>query len=509
MRKLTQEEFIKKAIAVHGNRYDYSKVVYEGRKKHIVVTCPVHGDFMVTPESHLSGSQCPYCQGKVVTTESFIKKAIEVHGNKYDYSKVQYVNAHTKVCIICPKHGEFWQIPYSHLKGFGCEECAHRVIDTARFISDASQIHNNFYQYSNTIYINSHRKVWVTCPKHGDFLIPPLAHLNGKKCPKCILEDGNTLRYTTEEWIEQARKVHGDKYNYSKTNYLGSDEKLCIICSKHGEFWQKASAHLSGCGCPKCARQETEKGRLRALAVRFLKKAKQKYNNKFDYSHVEYVDQYTPVKIICPIHGEFYQAPINHLRAGCAKCSAEYTANINRKLVSEFIQESRSIHGDTYDYSLVQYKNNRTAVKIICPKHGIFEQRPSTHLHGSGCPKCRLKAQTKLFNKLCEIFPDQIFIFEANIKNIPWISNLRIDIYMPELNIAIEYDGPQHFEEVTIWKRDPIKLLESTQARDKLKQQLCEQNNCLLLRLKYNYTKDEFEHVINQIKNRINNGNNT
>ena len=80
-----------------------------------------------------------------MTTESFIKKAIEVHGNKYDYSKVQYVNAHTKVCIICPKHGEFWQIPYSHLKGIGCEECARRVIDTARFILDASQIHNNFY----------------------------------------------------------------------------------------------------------------------------------------------------------------------------------------------------------------------------------------------------------------------------------------------------------------------------------------------------------------------------
>ena len=124
MRKLTTEDFIKKAKEVHGDKYDYSKVVYKGNRTLVTIVCPIHGEFQQKPSNHLSGNGCPDCSGnKRLTTEDFIKKAREVHGDKYDYSKVKYVNTSTKVCIVCPEHGEFQQTPNDHLGGKGCPNC--------------------------------------------------------------------------------------------------------------------------------------------------------------------------------------------------------------------------------------------------------------------------------------------------------------------------------------------------------------------------------------------------
>lgn len=128
-RKLTTEEFISKAKIVHGSKYNYSKVVYSGNKNKVSVMCPKHGEFNQRPNDHLNGNGCPKCGAKSCrdkfksNTNEFINKAKLVHGNYYDYTKVEYHNSKTKVIITCPNHGDFKQIPNSHLNKRGCPTC--------------------------------------------------------------------------------------------------------------------------------------------------------------------------------------------------------------------------------------------------------------------------------------------------------------------------------------------------------------------------------------------------
>ena len=147
-KKLTTEEFIKKAREVHGDKYDYSKVEYNGSFAKVTIICPIHGEFEQTPCSHLRGGGCAKCnwENTRLTTEEFIRKAIEVHGNKYDYSKLEYKDAFKKVTIICPIHGEFEQVPSSHLIGFGCAKCSGLAkLTTEEFIKKAREVHGDKY----------------------------------------------------------------------------------------------------------------------------------------------------------------------------------------------------------------------------------------------------------------------------------------------------------------------------------------------------------------------------
>jgi very-short-patch-repair endonuclease len=188
------------------------------------------------------------------TKEEFIEQAKKIHGNKYDYSKTEYINAKTKVCIICPKHGEFWQIPYHHIsRKLGCNLCSKPIHDTITFITEAKEIHGDKYDYSQVEYVNGNTKVKIICSIHGEFWQNPHNHLNGQGCPKC-----SGFYQTTEQFIEKARKIHGDKYDYSKTNYEKSHTKVCIICPKHGEFWQTPHNHLKGKGCAYCKESKLE-----------------------------------------------------------------------------------------------------------------------------------------------------------------------------------------------------------------------------------------------------------
>ena len=187
------------------------------------------------------------------TLEEFIKQAKQVHGNKYGYSKVIYVNNHTKVCIICAEHGEFWQKPSDHLKGCGCPKCKGvSKLTKEEFIEKATSVHGNKYDYSKVEYVNNKTKVCIICPKHGEFWQKPNCHLSGDRCPKCSKYRNS---YTTETWVQKAKEIHEDKYDYSKVNYLNAYTKVCIICPIHGEFWQTPLNHIfSQTICPKCSK---------------------------------------------------------------------------------------------------------------------------------------------------------------------------------------------------------------------------------------------------------------
>ena len=272
-----KERFIIKAKERHGDKYDYSKVEYVNAHTKVCIICPIHGEFWITPNSHLNGCACSQCgRNKKMTTEEFIEKARKIHGDKYDYSKVEYVNANTKVCVICPIHGEFYVSPANHLRERGCPKCRTRkelvgkysvtkpmVIrkhNIQTFVEKAKKVHNNKYDYSKVEYINSHSKVCIICPIHGEFWITPCRHLGGQGCKKCgDLERFNSKKVQQEDWIKAATALHNGKYDYSKVNYINANTKVCIICPKHGEFWQKPSAHMQGQGCPICNESQLEK----------------------------------------------------------------------------------------------------------------------------------------------------------------------------------------------------------------------------------------------------------
>ena len=199
------------------------------------------------------------------TLESFIKKAKKVHGNKYDYSKVNYIDSKTKVRIICPKHGDFSQRPNDHLNGKGCKECYNEIrgatqrSNKVEFIENANKKHNYKYDYSKVEYVNTHTKVCVICSEHGEFLVEPASHLAGKQCKECAkIERAKNKTLSNEEFISKAKKVHGEKYDYSLTKYNGIYNAVEIVCPTHGVFKQVASYHLSGNGCQKCKRSHLE-----------------------------------------------------------------------------------------------------------------------------------------------------------------------------------------------------------------------------------------------------------
>ena len=317
-----------------------------------------------------------------LTKEEFIKKAKEVHGDKYDYSKVEYKNYSTKVRIICKEdgHGEFFQNPGDHLSGKGCPDCGGRAkLTTEEFIKRAKKIHCNKYDYSKIDYKDSATKICIICPTHGEFYQKPYDHLSGKGCSRCSV----TQRLTTEEFIKRAKEVHGDKYDYSKVKYKSINDIVLIKCSKHGEFFQLAYNHLQGYGCPKCSRTQ------RLTTEEFIKRAREIHNDKYDYSKVEYKNCTTKICIICPDHGKFIQTPNSHLQgSGCPKCALDSSSDSLRLTTEEFIKRAKGIHIDLYGYSKVDYNNNKTPVEIFCKIHGYFTQLPAIHLRGSGCPKC-------------------------------------------------------------------------------------------------------------------------
>ena len=185
----------------------------------------------------------------IFDTKDFIKKAKEKHGNKYDYSKVEYVDSKTKVCIICPIHGEFWQLPNNHLRGKGCSKCKGGVkLTNEEFIKKANIKFKNFFNYSKVNYTNATTPIIITCPIHGDFWQTPQSHLHSTYgCPSCALAYRVAKRQSnTKNFIEKAKKVHGDKYDYSKVDYVDSRTKVLIICPQHGEFVQRPNTLLNG-----------------------------------------------------------------------------------------------------------------------------------------------------------------------------------------------------------------------------------------------------------------------
>lgn len=280
-KKKTTEEFIKEAKEIHGNSYDYSKVIYVNQLTEVCIICPIHGEFWQKPKNHLNGRGCPKCgrnktqRCRVLGTDTFIEKAKKLHGDFYDYSKVDYVNSDIEVCIICPIHGEFWQKPCHHLTGCGCpkcrrhcekpkdEKCTHnKFSDGITFGNIYNQRYGKGYDFSNCTYVNMNSILNVICPTHGEFSIrASYLMYNGRYCPQCAIEHKKKMfSSNTDEFVNKAKLTHGsERYDYSLTKYINNKTKVKIIChekdsngNEHGVFEQTPANHLKNRGCPKC-----------------------------------------------------------------------------------------------------------------------------------------------------------------------------------------------------------------------------------------------------------------
>lgn len=365
-------------------------------------------------------------------------------------------------------------------------------------------------------------------------------------------------RKTTEEFIEQAKKVHGDKYDYSKVVYTRTRDKVKIICPTHGEFLQCPEDHLYGNGCQKCGSERihtikgskeefvqkakivhdnkytysnlvynglTKKGIItcpihgdfsQILSIHlngngcpkcnkfrkqtkedFLNRAKSIHKNKYDYSKVEYVNSSEKVCIICPEHGEFWQTPCKHTtsKQGCPKCGGRCKSN-----TLEFIEKANKVHFGKYNYDKVEYKTNRTRVIINCTLHGDFEIAPHEHLIGGGCPQCNLKSQSILWTKIKAKFPGKFLLWEYSPD---WLNNQRLDICDDYYKIAIEYDGIQHYQPVEYFGgKERFELQKKWDAE---KEKLCKTNGFYLFRIAYNYSDNDFEELCSKIQEIIDN----
>lgn len=370
-----------------------------------------------------------------LTTSKFIEKSINVHGNIYDYSKSVYVDALTKIEIGCNIHGYFMQLPHNHISGRGCSLCSGKL-------------------------------------------------------------RGDAQRKTTESFIKEAINVHGEGvYDYSLVNYKNANSKIKIRCIKHNIiFEQRAGSHISGNGCPKCA---VEKNSIpkRFTQDFFINKCMVIHENFYDYSLVRYVNKKNNIKIICPIHGIFEKKAGEHIRGrGCPKCAGR------NKTTEEFIKQANNVHNNIYDYSQTIYTDANTKIAIICKikNHGLFYQRPSHHLEGTGCPMCNSSKGEKLINQY--LATNQInFYSQYKFKNSN-INRCSFDFYLPNYRLLIEFNGGQHYSPVE--RFGGVKTYDKVKSRDSRKKDFAKRNHYNFLEIPYwsKNTTELIENEINRIK---------
>jgi hypothetical protein len=368
-----------------------------------------------------------------------------------------------------------------------------KKITTSDFVERARQTHGDMYDYSQVIYVNAITDVRIVCKEHGEFSQQPTLHYKGTGCEECriaAVSFTKKLRYE-KEFLVRARRKYSNKYDYSKLDYEHSDKKVVITCPTHGDFSVTPSNFLrpkNYTECIFCSRQE-----------RFIRKAMLVHGKKYDYSDVEYRDQKTNIDIICSKHGVFSQMPDNHVnnRAGCRECFNEKMAKAQTKSLTQFIKEANKIHGGKYDYSQVDYKKSIEKVIIICPIHGGFEQSPNSHVsHMAGCKQCINKSE----GQLIEFLNDRNIELQKNFRVLIQGSSIRqyreFDVFLPGLNLLIEYDGHQHYPK-TYTIKNPLfgtmKDYKSQHQNDIYKTRLAKRKGYQIARIPYWLNKQELE----------------
>jgi len=472
---MTQEIFINRAKAIHGDRFDFSKVEYKGWNDTVIVIdkCTKE-EKAVKPKYFLYRKDVK--KTKEERTNAFIKKSKEKFGNKFDYSKVKYVDSQTPITLICKEHGEFSVSMYAHLsaKDGGCPLCSKtNKLSTDYIIKRCQKIYGDKYDYSKIEYKGGNAKtetVEIICPIHGSFF-KTYENINNRDCgcPKCAKDEKRQSGIISKgkNFIEKSKNKFGDKFDYSEVKYVDSQTPITLICNEHNiKFSITPNQHLNTRfgGCKVCHTQyiestktknirtklteEERKERRRELEKNhFIERAIKKFGDRFDYSEIEYIDSQTPINIIDKASNNemFSIKPCNFLSSVHGR---KDTLDVKRK---KFIEKARKLHGDKYDYSKVEYKSDKERVCIICPKHGEFWMTPhnhlATHRGGCGCPKCA-NTVSKLEESIINRLTKENIKFKKEYANKKLFGKMRGDFFIESHNVMIECQGRQHFEEI-------------------------------------------------------------
>jgi hypothetical protein len=368
-------------------------------------------------------------------TTIFIIKAIRTHGIRYDYSKVKYINNRTYITIICVLHGEFTQTPNKHLCPRNCPKCANisRSVsqrkDPEDFKEECRVEHNNFYIYDKVIYNNRNSLIIIICPLHGEFTQLAFNHLNGEGCNDCA----NIARSVKQQ--------------------LGKPEFVRRSLIIHKPIWN--------------SRYPEEK------------------LNIYNYDKVEYKNYITKVTIACIYHGDFEQFVSDHLRGcGCQTCGVNSKIKLQTKDEKVFIKQCDEKHDNFYDYSQTVYENCKSMIDIICPNHGLFNQRASAHLNdGQGCPSCTWYKTEETSRTIIEELMETKF----PKKRPKWLFGLELDCYNENLKLAVEINGLQHYEFVPFF-HETEEDFEYQKFKDQKKIRLCKEKKVCLIIIPHTYT---------------------
>lgn len=434
-------------------------------------------------------------------TQVFIDKANIKHNYLFSYSETEYINSGTKVIISCSKHGNFEQIPESHLAGNGCPKCGQEkrtfksTLTYESFIKRAYEIHQDKYSYYEDTYTKSSAYIKIHCNTCGkEWNQKACNHLRGSGCPYCIGRGK-----TTEEFVKELTALIGDKYDLSKVEYITDRKKVEIVCREHGSFFTNPNRLLQKSGCPKCCGMYKSREDV-------LDQIKEKIGDKYDYSKFIFDKMDSKSEIICHKHGSFFIRVNDLLRNhGCPSCKGELLKELKTYDIETFIEKSVSVHNHQYDYSEVIYIDASIPVKIRCTKcNHFFYQKPAKHLQGRGCIYCRIsKGEIRIFNFLDECNIQHIREFRIKgckfKKPLPFDFAIFEDQEKTKLKMLIEYDGEHHFKPILRSRKDSLKKaeerLQEIKFRDQVKTQYCLDNSIPLLRIPY-WDFDKIETIL-------------
>jgi hypothetical protein len=289
---------------------------------------------------------------------------------------------------------------------------------------------------------------------------------------------------TFKEFVTKADKIHNGKYIYVEDSFCGVNYPIDIICFEHGLFNQLAQSHLSGCGCAKCSKS------YHLDNFEFIKRVRSKFGDKYGCSQVNYINKYTRVTLVCGKHGPFEIIPNNlyYSDEACLICSG-YRYN-----TQTFIEKAIEIHRSRYSYANVSYIRGDKEVILTCKKHGNFNITPHLHLSGSGCPKCTGSRGEKLLDT---IFQEMGYnpIKNKSFPGCKYKIRLRFDFFIPEKNTCIEFDGAYHFQFSPYAHKKFSNFIEC-KIRDKIKDVYCINNKINLIRIPYYLGKDQVNKIL-------------
>jgi very-short-patch-repair endonuclease len=490
--------FIKKSIEIHGDKYDYSKVNYINNKTPVIIIYN-EVEYVQRPDSHISG-RCPEIDKKIrLENEEFIEKSIKKHGNKYDYSMVDYETTDKEVNIICTKHGIFKQKPMNHLSGRGCKFCKESrgenlirlqlelngiIYESQRSFEDCKNINKlqfDFYLPDYNICIEfdgsqhhrvndffggieSFQKLKTNDKIKDDYCaqknITLIRISNIKKIEKEISNIMTKYKKITPEektlnFIKKSIDIWGYKYDYTKSKYIDSKTPVIIIY-KGVEYKQTPIKHLQKKLC------ELSDNRL--SRSEFLRRCCDKWGDRFDYSNTIYKNTYSDIEF----YDRYYGITASQ------KSHSHMNGNLYNFSKKNFIEISNINFNNKYDYSNVDFKGMTVKVRITCPIHGEFETRPYDHInnrYGGSCDKC----DDYKFMKEVSSFLDKEDINYIKFHRFDGLT-LPFDFCIRSFRTCIVFQGINHFQTIAY---------EKLKINDKIKNDYCEDNYISLIRIRY------------------------